>query len=98
MNGNSYFERRESARLDMEKQIISISWESEGKRFNRDVMCFDVSQGGFQIEVEVPIPIDTQVSVLFRPHEPECKAFEASVLRLARLSHGWFNIGLQFTS
>lgn len=98
MNGSGHFERRESARLDMEKQIVSVTWEQDGKWVARDVMCFDVSRGGFQIEMEQPIPVGSLVKVLFLPHQPQCKTFEAKVLRITRCEHGWFNIGLQFIS
>lgn len=98
MNGAGNYDRRDSARLDMEKQIISISWNEGDEDYSRDVMCFDVSGGGFQIEMEKPLPIGTRVSVLFSPYHPECRTYAAEVLRLTRQEHGWFNIGLQFTN
>ena len=95
MNGS--YERRESLRLDMEKQIVSIHWNSpNGDRLTRDVMCVDVSNGGFQLELDFPIPTDTLVSILFQPHLPESQSYQGKVLRTILQEHGWYNVALKF--
>jgi len=97
MNGSGQGERRSSLRVDMEKQLVSISWiEETGTTITRDVMCIDVSNGGLQIELERSIPIDTLVVVLFSPNRTSCRSYETRVLRTLQQEHGWFNIGLQF--
>jgi len=97
MKGSGYLERRSSKRLDMEKQIISISWiENFGNTTTKEVICVDVSNGGLQVELEHPLPIDTTVVVVFTPNRAECQSYETKVLRSIQQDHGWFNIGLQF--
>ena len=97
MKGTGIFERRSSARLDMEKKLITISWIDElGETLTRDVMCIDVSNGGLQIELERPLEIGAIVIVIFTPNLAQCQSFETRVLRSVQQKHGWFNIGLQF--
>jgi len=97
MKGSGYSERRSSMRLDMEKQIISISWiENFGNIVTKDVMCIDVSNGGLQIELDHPLDIDITVVVIFTPNESQYRSYETRVLRSVQQEHGWFNIGLQF--
>ena len=97
MNGSGYVERRNSKRLDMEKQLITISWiETTGSTVVREVTCVDVSNGGLQVELDKPLPIDTTVVVIFNPNHPQCQSYETRVLRSVLQEHGWFNIGLQF--
>lgn len=97
MNGQGYSERRQSARLDMEQQLVQINWiNGNGATISRDVKCVDVSNGGLQVEVDCPIEVDKLVVVLFHPHEANCKSYESVVLRCVQQEHGWFNIGLKF--
>ena len=97
MNGSGFLDRRSSVRLDMEKQLVAISWiDDNGTTVSRDVMCIDVSNGGLQIELERPLTIGITVIVVFNPNEKNFQSHETKVLRSVQQEHGWFNIGLQF--
>lgn len=96
MQGSGYMDRRESLRLDMEKHLIEISWTENSATVTRSVMCFDVSGGGLQIEMDKPLPLNTQVNVQFQPSESASKLFEAQIIRVIRTENGWFNMGLEF--
>lgn len=93
MSGTGNYERRESARIDMEKQLISISWSAEGQKYTRDVMCIDVSGGGLQIELDRPLPTGTVIQLSFQQGS-DCHDLCAKVLRSVLQEHGWFTIGL----
>jgi len=90
-------DRRDSLRLDMEKQLITVSWQGENERqYIRDVMCLDISKGGIKFSIERDIEIDTQVKVQFKPHQIDSKIYLARVLRSVKQDHGWYDIGLIF--
>lgn len=94
-SGNN--DRRASLRLDMEKQQVSVTWSEDGAVRQKELTCFDVSGGGFSLEMEFPLPVGTEVVVCFQVDSPDAKRFEAKVLRVCQLEHGWFTIGCQFT-
>nr|WP_224745845.1 PilZ domain-containing protein [Neiella litorisoli] len=91
-------DRRQSLRLDMEKHLIELSWTEQTSEITRTVMCFDVSGGGLQVEMDRPLSLDTAVKVKFSPSEPISKQFEAKVIRVTKTESGWFNLGLIFTN
>jgi c-di-GMP-binding flagellar brake protein YcgR len=97
MTDQGFNERRSSLRLDMEKQLISISWQNtSGKTSNRDVMCLDVSNGGLKISLETYIEAGTEVQVKFSQSDLPEQAYVANVIRCIQQPHGWFDVGLQF--
>jgi hypothetical protein len=98
MSESGFEERRSSARLDMEKQMVSIKWTDANKQSQkRLVTCMDVSRGGLKLELEVAIPVDSLVEVQLTPENLSPQTFQAKVIRCAQLEHGWFNIGLKFS-
>ncbi|MCD8558499.1 MAG: PilZ domain-containing protein [Shewanella xiamenensis] len=94
---NSEFERRSSARLDMEKHLITLRWQQGSlPPQQRDVVCLDVSTGGLLLELDTPLPHQSLVEVQFNTgHEPAA-TYMAEVLRCEQQQHGWFSIGLKF--
>ena len=90
-------DRRSSLRLDMEKQLITVSWQGDNDRqYIRDVMCLDISKGGIKFSIERDIEVDTKVKVQFKSNLIESKIFVARVLRSIKQDHGWYDIGLIF--
>jgi len=97
MHGQGESDRRKSARLDMEQQLVQISWiNGNGATITRDVKCVDVSQGGVQVELDCAIDIGKLVVIVFHPHKSHFKSYETEVLRCTQQQHGWFNLGLKF--
>ncbi|SFB97940.1 PilZ domain-containing protein [Pseudoalteromonas denitrificans] len=90
-------DRRAFLRLDMEKELITVSWfDTNERQFIRDVMCIDVSKGGFKISIEREIAVNTEVKVQFKSHLKQSKIYVAKVLRAIKQDHGWYDIGLEF--
>ena len=98
MSDPGFSERRSSARLDMEKQIVSVSWIDEHKKSHRhSVVCSDVSRGGLKLEITEPIALDDYVDVQLTPDDVSAKTFRAKVVRCIELKAGLFELGLKFT-
>lgn len=97
MSESGFSDRRASARLDMEKQVVYIRWKDESSTLqSRQATCLDVSRGGFKLELELSIPVNTFVEIQFTPESVSERQFKAKVIRCTQLKHGWYNIGLQF--
>jgi hypothetical protein len=88
-------ERRQSFRLDMEKELIDIAWQDEkGIHKNKKIACFDFSRGGLKIDCDEPIPVSVVVTVIFQAAAPKSQILKGKVLRCLRQKNGWFEIGL----
>lgn len=98
MSGSGFSERRSSVRLDMEKQVVSITWnDNENQSHTQKVTCLDVSRGGLKLEMAHAIEVNSIVEVQFTADDISNKSFAAKVIRCVQLEHGWYNIGLQFS-
>ncbi|MFC3092764.1 PilZ domain-containing protein [Alteromonas sediminis] len=97
MSDPGFSDRRASARLDMEQEVISLSWTDENnQRHEHSVVCSDVSRGGLKLLLPEPLQVDSIVDVQLTPDNVSAKAFNATVVRCIQRQTNEFEIGLQF--
>jgi len=88
-------DRRKSFRLDMEKEIVDISWIDESnKQRVKKTACLDFSRGGLRLDCDQLLPETTKIMVQFRSAENNSKKLYASVLRCEKQANGWYEIAL----
>jgi len=89
-------ERRQSFRIDMEKELVDISWTDDlGNMQRRKIVCLDFSRGGLKVDCDQAIPVETNIEVLFNAAHPSSQKLTGRVLRCVKDDSGWFHIGLQ---
>ncbi len=89
-------ERRRSQRLDMEHELVSISWiDQYDESVTRDVMCVDVSSRGIRVEMTHPLDENQEVSITFKPNQANHVCKTGLVVRCTQQSNGWYEIALQ---
>ncbi|GHE97162.1 PilZ domain-containing protein [Thalassotalea profundi] len=90
-------ERRQSFRLDMEKEIIDIVWlNAQGQQSVKKIACLDFSRGGLKLDCDQPIEIRTQVTVIFKAADPRSQKLTGRVIRCIKQENGWYEIALKF--
>jgi len=88
-------ERRQFFRLDMEKELIDITWHDEkGIHNNKRIVCSDFSRGGLKIKSDEPIPVSVIVTMIFKAAAPKNQRLKGKVLRCLKQKHGGFEIVL----
>jgi len=88
-------ERRKSFRLDMEKELVDITWSDEnGNHKKKKIACLDFSRGGLKLDCDEQIPVSTIVTVIFKAANPRSQKLEGKVLRCLKQKNGWFEVGL----
>ena len=94
-SSNHEIERRQSFRLDMEKELVDIAWESpQGQVIKKKVACLDFSKGGLRIDSDLAIDVDTPISVTFKAQSVQNQTLKGKVLRCVQQETGWFDIAL----
>ncbi|MBO9489986.1 PilZ domain-containing protein [Endozoicomonas sp. G2_1] len=89
-------ERRQSFRLDMEKELIDLSWQdAEGHVQVKKTACLDFARGGIKVDCDQSIEVGTEVAVTFKAHEAQSQRLSAQVIRCALQDNGWYHIALQ---
>ncbi len=89
-------ERRESFRLDMEKELVDIVWTDEnGKEQQKKIACLDFSSGGLKLDCDHAIVIHTAVTVLFKAANPNSQRLFGKVIRCLKQDNGWFELALR---
>lgn len=95
-SSNHEIERRRSFRLDMEKELVDISWtDSQGQTRTKKVACLDFSRGGLRIDSDIAIEADTEISVTFKATSPDKRTLNGRVLRCTAQDNGWFELAFQ---
>ena len=90
-------ERRQTFRLDMEKEFIDICWKNEANvEQTKQLVCLDFSRGGLKLESDTAIDITTPVSATFNVKNPNSLVLQGKVLRCIKQENGWFEIVLIF--
>jgi len=52
-DSNDGRERRQAFRIDMEKELIDISWQEEnGQQCQKKIACLDFSRGGVRLDCD----------------------------------------------
>jgi hypothetical protein len=91
-------ERRRNLRLDMEKELIDISWIDEDEQLcKKKIVCLDFARGGLKVSCDQAIPIHTAVNVIFKSADPSSQQLSTKVLRCNNLKNSYFEIALIFT-
>jgi len=89
-------ERRQSFRIDMEKELVDISWTDEkGNKQQRKIVCLDFSRGGLKVDCDQAIPISSNIEILFKAAHPTSQTLKGIVLRCIQGDSGWYHIALQ---
>lgn len=97
MPENNYaLERRQSFRVDMEKELVDIVWTDEtGEKKQEKIACLDFSKGGLKLECEHPIPVHTPTTILFKAANPNSQRLFGKVLRCLVQKDGIYEIVLR---
>jgi c-di-GMP-binding flagellar brake protein YcgR len=94
-SANNDDERRQSFRIDMEKELVDITWtDKDGNVQQRKIICLDFSRGGLKLDCDQLIPIGTQVKVVFKVAHPASQELSGKVVRNIEDDSGWFHIAL----
>ncbi|GAA0817861.1 hypothetical protein GCM10009111_19770 [Colwellia asteriadis] len=94
-SSNDEVERRGSFRLDMEKELVDITWldENNVERVKK-IACLDFSRGGLKLDCDEALPIATPVTIIFKSANANSQKLSGRVLRCTKQNSGWFNIAL----
>ena len=95
-SSNHEIERRQSFRLDMEKELIDIRWtDDSGSERTKKVACSDFSRGGLRIDSDIEIPKETPIVVTFKANTPKSQSLNGLVLRCIKQDNGWYEVAFQ---
>ena len=89
-------DRRQSFRLDMEKELVDITWtNSAGLKQQRKIVCLDFSKGGLKLDCDQSIELQSDVTVIFKAAVPSSQKLYGRVIRCIKQDNGWFEIALR---
>lgn len=89
-------ERRQSFRLDMEKELVDIVWHDDaGQECRKKIVCVDFSKGGLKLDCDQAIAINTQVTVFFKAAAPQSQKLAGKIIRCIQQDNGWFELALR---
>ncbi|MFT5757041.1 MAG: c-di-GMP-binding flagellar brake protein YcgR [Alteromonadaceae bacterium] len=89
-------ERRQSFRLDMEKELVDIVWtDLAGQTYQKKISCLDFSRGGLLLACDQAIEISAEVTIIFKAANPNSQRLYGKVLRCYKLDNGWFEVALR---
>ncbi|MEW6989736.1 PilZ domain-containing protein [Colwelliaceae bacterium 6441] len=89
-------ERRQSFRLDMEKELVDITWTTEsGQEANKKIVCVDFSKGGLKLDCDQSIAINTEVTLRFKAAAENSQLLKGKVIRCIQQDNGWFELALK---
>ena len=106
MNGNENsenskdgIERRQAFRLDMEKELVDISWINEQQeQQQRKITCLDFSRSGLKLDCDHAIPLQTAVTIIFKIANPNSQNLRGTVIRCIKQANGYFEIALRLSN
>lgn len=88
-------ERRRSFRLDMEKELVDITWTDEnGRDHIKKIACLDFARGGLKLDCDEVLPVNTAVTVLFKSANANNQKLYGKVLRCIKQESGWYEVAL----
>lgn len=89
-------ERRQSFRIDMEKELIDIVWtDDDGHQQRKKIACLDFSRGGLKVDCDCAIAANTEVTIIFKAANPNSQKLFGKVLRSIKQDNGWFEVAVQ---
>ena len=96
---NKESERRKSFRLDMEKELVDIIWvNDQQQQLQRKITCLDFSRGGLKLDCDHSIPLQTEVTVVFKVANPNSQNLHGKVIRCIEQPNGYFELALRLDS
>ncbi|OUR59495.1 PilZ domain-containing protein [Colwellia sp. 39_35_sub15_T18] len=88
-------ERRQSFRLDMEKELVDILWTDEqGQERTKKIACLDFARGGLKLDCDIALPTQTEVIINFKSANANNQKLHGKVLRCIKQDNGWYEIVL----
>ena len=94
-SSESDLERRSSFRLDMEKELVDITWtDDKGQERSKKIVCVDFARGGLKLDCDIELPVQTAVMVVFKSANTNNQKLSGKVLRCVKQDSGWFEIAL----
>ncbi len=98
-NSEDDIERRQAFRLDMEKELVDISWVNEKKeQQQRKITCLDFSRSGLKLDCDHAIPLQTAVTIIFKIANTNSQKLYGTVIRCIKQSNGYFEIALRLAN
>ena len=89
-------DRRQSFRLDMEKELIDIVWtDSKGIQHQKKIACLDFSRGGLKVDCDQAIELQSAATVIFKAANPNSQKLYGRIIRCIEQANGWFEIALR---
>jgi c-di-GMP-binding flagellar brake protein YcgR len=89
-------ERRQSFRLDMEKELVDLTWTNEaGREVNKKIVCVDFSKGGLKLDCDQSVPINTEVTIRFKAAATNSQILKGKIIRCIEQDTGWFELALR---
>lgn len=89
-------ERRQSFRLDMEKELVDIVWvDDEGAGHQKKIACLDFSRGGLKLDCDQEIALQTITTIIFKAASPNHQKLYGRVIRCIKQKNGWFEVALR---
>nr|MBL0711572.1 PilZ domain-containing protein [Colwellia sp.] len=87
--------RRKSFRLDMEKELIDITWtDDQEQEKTKKIVCVDFARGGLKLDCDIALPIQTKVIIAFNSANSNNQKLFGKVSRCVKQENGWFEIVL----
>ncbi len=88
-------ERRQSFRLDMEKELVDIAWlDEQGQEHTKKIACLDFSRGGLKLDCDQSLPLQVDVTIIFKSASTSSRKLYGKVLRCIKQDNGWYEIAL----
>jgi c-di-GMP-binding flagellar brake protein YcgR len=95
-NSEDSIERRQAFRLDMEKELVDISWINEQQQQQqRKITCLDFSRSGLKLDCDHAIPLQTAVTIIFKIADTNSQNLHGTVIRCIKQANGYFEIALR---
>ena len=89
-------DRRQAFRLDMEKELVDITWLNEqGQQSAKKIACLDFSRGGLKLDCDQEIVPTTEITVVFKAADPRSQKLIGRVIRCLKQDNGWYEIALK---
>lgn len=89
-------ERRQSFRLDMEKELIDIIWtDANGKEQQKKIACLDFSRGGLKADCDQAIDLQAAATVIFKAASVNSQKLYGRIIRCIKRDNKSYEIALR---
>jgi len=88
-------DRRQSFRLDMEKELVDIVWINDNNQEQvKKIACLDFSRGGLRLDCDQALAVHTAITIIFKSANTNNKKLHGKVLRCIKQDSGWYEIAV----